>query len=248
MWKVPSFFKNSCYIIPFVYCAWKLQIKKYMFQGPIYENSQVMSMSSPVTPTSPQSTPAIDSVLMTSTVGRAVISTPRGKRKAINENLTNDVLESVQNHFKKPVSNKDRFDIFGENVAAKLRDLIKNQRILAEKIINETLFEAEMESLTISHRVVGYSYDNSTPSPISYKRSPTPSQQYYTNSHFEVLQMPQVSQPTMPVPQPRQQVPQATQQVSETTQQVSETTQQNYSPVVHISIPESASSFFSDFN
>lgn len=38
----------------------------------------------------------------------------------------------------------------------KLQELPKEQRIIAEKIINETLFLAEMGSLTISHTVRKY--------------------------------------------------------------------------------------------
>ncbi|XP_024879150.1 uncharacterized protein LOC112459340 [Temnothorax curvispinosus] len=66
------------------------------------------------------------------------------------EALTNDVLLSINNHFKRPANQDDRFDIFGKNVAMKLRDLPKQQRLIAEKIINETLFEAEMGNLTMS--------------------------------------------------------------------------------------------------
>ncbi|CAG4965957.1 unnamed protein product [Parnassius apollo] len=35
----------------------------------------------------------------------------------------------------------------------KLRDLPKEQRILAERIINEALFLAEMDKLTIDHKI-----------------------------------------------------------------------------------------------
>lgn len=38
-----------------------------------------------------------------------------------------------------------RFDIFGINVAEKPKDLTKQQSILAEKLITETLFEEQME-------------------------------------------------------------------------------------------------------
>lgn len=66
----------------------------------------------------------------------------------LDQTLTNEVLLSVQDHFKRPLPQDDRFDIFGENVAMKLRDLAKEQRILAENIINEALFLAEMDTLT----------------------------------------------------------------------------------------------------
>lgn len=41
----------------------------------------------------------------------------------------------------------------------KLRDLAKEQRILAENIINEALFLAEMDTLTIGHKISGPPYN-----------------------------------------------------------------------------------------
>lgn len=85
--------------------------------------------------------------------------------------LTKHVLLSVQNHFKRSASQDDRYDIFGKGVALKLRDLEKTQRLLAEKIINDTLFEAEMGKLTISHRVMS---STTTRFDEVYSRSSTP--------------------------------------------------------------------------
>ncbi|KAL4717009.1 hypothetical protein ACJJTC_001870 [Scirpophaga incertulas] len=44
-------------------------------------------------------------------------------------------------------SNEDRHDVFGRNVAHKLRNLPNDQRIFLEKIINNAIFEAEMGNL-----------------------------------------------------------------------------------------------------
>lgn len=59
---------------------------------------------------------------------------------------------------RKPTSNKvsrrDRFDIAGENIACKLRSLANNQRIFAEKLINDVLFEAECVNLDRNSRIV----------------------------------------------------------------------------------------------
>ena len=42
---------------------------------------------------------------------------------------------------------EDEHDIFGRNIAAKLRKLLQTQRIYAEKIINDALYEAELNNL-----------------------------------------------------------------------------------------------------
>ncbi|XP_039751715.1 uncharacterized protein LOC120627754 [Pararge aegeria] len=90
-----------------------------------------------------------DSERATSISGRV---RPRPKKNT----LTEDVLKSVNDHFKRPKQPDNRFEVFGKNVGMKLQELPKEQRIIAEKIINETLFLAEMGSLTISHTVRKY--------------------------------------------------------------------------------------------
>ncbi|XP_063535902.1 uncharacterized protein LOC134745756 [Cydia strobilella] len=67
--------------------------------------------------------------------------------------LTEDVLKSVTDHFKRPKQSDNRFEVFGKNIGMKLQELPKEQRIIAEKIINDTLFLAEMGSLTLLHTV-----------------------------------------------------------------------------------------------
>ncbi|GBP33934.1 hypothetical protein EVAR_23281_1 [Eumeta japonica] len=70
------------------------------------------------------------------------------KRK--DESIANEVLESVRDHFKRPrpIVTEDRCDIIGKNVAMKLRALDAEQIIVAEKLINDLLFEAEIGHLT----------------------------------------------------------------------------------------------------
>uniref|UniRef100_A0A2S2QRJ1 MADF domain-containing protein n=1 Tax=Sipha flava TaxID=143950 RepID=A0A2S2QRJ1_9HEMI len=77
----------------------------------------------------------------------------------LDKTLTNKDLLCVHDHFKLPVQQDDRFDIFGKNVAMKLRDLTKEQRIFAENIINEALFLGEMDTLTIDHKILGSPYN-----------------------------------------------------------------------------------------
>lgn len=77
------------------------------------------------------------------------------KRKRVqDETLTHDVLSSINNHFKRSQIRDDRFDVFGNNVAMKLRDLPKYQRIICEKLINDALYAAEMGSLTATHTLM----------------------------------------------------------------------------------------------
>lgn len=73
------------------------------------------------------------------------------KKKA--DSIVSDVLLSVQNHFKRPAIKEDRYDVFAKSVAIKMRELSKTQRLIAEKIINDTLFEAELGNLTFAHKL-----------------------------------------------------------------------------------------------
>lgn len=54
---------------------------------------------------------------------------------------------SAWDRIKHPTT-EDRYDIIGKGFAVRLRELEKGQRIMAEKIINDVLFEAEMGNLT----------------------------------------------------------------------------------------------------
>ncbi|KAL4126616.1 hypothetical protein QTP88_010828 [Uroleucon formosanum] len=67
----------------------------------------------------------------------------------------------------------------------KLRDLTRKQRILAENIINEALFLAEMDTLTIGRKISSPSY-NKPPPIITANRAPI-QQQYTTLSHINYL-------------------------------------------------------------
>ncbi|XP_065572647.1 uncharacterized protein LOC136035002 isoform X2 [Artemia franciscana] len=78
-------------------------------------------------------------------------SRPAKRKEPEDTALTPDVLLSVNEGFSRPQMLEDRFDIFGKNVAVKLRDLPKQQRIICEKLINDALYAAEMGSLTIDH-------------------------------------------------------------------------------------------------
>ena len=49
---------------------------------------------------------------------------------------------------------EDSFDVFGKHIANKLRSVNRQQNIFAQKLINNVLFEAEMDTLTRSFKVV----------------------------------------------------------------------------------------------
>ncbi|KAI8425466.1 hypothetical protein MSG28_007211 [Choristoneura fumiferana] len=50
-------------------------------------------------------------------------------------------------------SGGDRHEFFGKYIICKLRELPKQQQLLAEKLINEVLFEAECSQLTMTHKL-----------------------------------------------------------------------------------------------
>jgi len=61
--------------------------------------------------------------------------------------LVNDRLQDL--------GKEDMFEITtGKNVASKLRILTKEQRIIAKKLINDVLYEAELGSLTRNSRLI----------------------------------------------------------------------------------------------
>ncbi|XP_039279737.1 uncharacterized protein LOC111050341 [Nilaparvata lugens] len=65
--------------------------------------------------------------------------------------------------------NDDEFDDFARHIANKLRGLEKKQNIFAQKLINDVVFEAEMESLTRDSKLVYLCVPNCWPS--SYRRT-----------------------------------------------------------------------------
>jgi hypothetical protein len=60
--------------------------------------------------------------------------------------LVNDRLQDL--------GKEDMFEITGKSVASKLRILTKEQRIIAEKLINDVLYEAQLGSLTRNSRLI----------------------------------------------------------------------------------------------
>lgn len=113
----------------------------------------------------------------------------------------------MNNHFKRPASApEDRYDLLGRSIAMKLRSLDKRQRLIAEKIINDTLFDAEMGNLNteaiLNRRSLNF-VSSPTPS-LSRTPSPSPSlvQQYYTQPHTHTASVvPQIQPCVSPIQQ-----------------------------------------------
>lgn len=175
---------------------------------------------------SAQSPAAFTSITASTSSAHGSASKRQTKRKN-NEDLTKDILQSVQDHFKRPSYQEDRYDTIGKTVALKLREFKnKQQQLLAEKTINETLFEAEMGNLTMSHRVMApktmilndfrlrSSRSTSIPSP-SHNSLPSPSHnsmpsplQYTGTSNQSPIHLPQYYQAGPLAPQMTNIVPQ----------------------------------------
>lgn len=132
----------------------------------------------------PRDIPTATSFTSTDTTCTKSQSTKSLKRNSETA-LTNDDLLLVQNHSKRPAPQDDRYDILGKGVALKLRDLEKTQRLLAEKIINETLFEAETGNLTISHKVMT---PKTTKFDEVYYRSSTPLSRSCSSNYSNISQ------------------------------------------------------------
>lgn len=62
---------------------------------------------------------------------------------------------SVRDHFKRKRNfTEDRCDVFGKNMAIKLRALDAKNIIVVEKLINDLLFEAKIGHLTADHAYI----------------------------------------------------------------------------------------------
>ncbi|KAB7505045.1 hypothetical protein Anas_13418 [Armadillidium nasatum] len=82
------------------------------------------------------------------------LSTRKRKQRDIENDIkAGNELELVGERLKS-FKSEDCFDVFGKHIAHKLRRLKDHQNILAQKLINDVLFEAEMEALTNDFKVL----------------------------------------------------------------------------------------------
>lgn len=118
------------------------------------------------------------------------------KRTLNSDSLSEDVLLSVRDHFKRPAVPEDGCDVFGKMVAIKLRELPREQRLFAEKIITDTLFEAQFGNLTISHKLTSQTLLNQVPQQIHQQQMLSEPQSYPNNRNINYNLQSQQRQPT----------------------------------------------------
>lgn len=109
----------------------------------------VDNLSAPVTPASSTSTRGNSSSVNMSRPQ----STSRRRKLSRDDQKTNEVMELVGKKLNS-LPQEDVFDVFGKHIANKLRSLNNVQNVFAHKLINDVLFEAEMENLSRSFQVV----------------------------------------------------------------------------------------------
>lgn len=78
---------------------------------------------------------------------------PRKKPRKEKTSETDQVMHLLGEKLKSTRS-EDELDIVGRNIANKLRNMPHDTRILAEKFINDVLFEAEMGTLNRNYQFV----------------------------------------------------------------------------------------------
>lgn len=248
MWEIPSFFKMFCYVFPFFFCLWKLNFffkNKLLFQ----ENES----ESDILPSQHRDDDSSETASTSEQTSSRPSRPPKRKSQSHSSdsnNLCNDVLQSVKEHFKRPILKDDRFDVFGKNVAIKLRDLPREQRLIAEKIINDTLFQAEMGQLTFPHQPQQFIRAISTLSPPTHqpqfiRPTPTPSPPTYQSQQF--IRLASTPSPSISVSENQQEYDDYS---SMSPVQYNSNSQQNSTEnVVQLSIPDqSAATYVSNFN
>ncbi|XP_014204093.1 uncharacterized protein LOC106636261 [Copidosoma floridanum] len=72
------------------------------------------------------------------------LESPNIKKRKSQESATE---EMIRIHHNNSVTVEDEYDAIGKNVAAKLRHMGVDQRIIAEKLLNDILFEAQLGNL-----------------------------------------------------------------------------------------------------
>jgi len=104
--------------------------------------------------TTPATTPASEASTSNSHSVNTSRKLTRNKRKAVgNDDGTTEVLQVIGKKLES-LQADDAFQVFGKHVANKLRDVPNSQNIIAQKLISDVLFEAELGTLTRNFGIV----------------------------------------------------------------------------------------------
>lgn len=141
------------------------------------DECDIAALELPATPASSESSHVRQSSFTCSTPS----TRKRKATKAKDDEKTLQVMSLVEEKLQS-LKPDDSFDVFGKHVANKLRSVSKQQNMIAQKLINDVLFEADMESLTRTFKVldVGQSQSSFRPSNVFRVTAPNPSSPYYS--------------------------------------------------------------------
>lgn len=113
-------------------------------------------------------------------------------------NMASEALTTMNNIFskKQTASQRDECDIFGEQVAVKLKKLPDRTRMIVQHKINTLIFHAEMDTLGPSPQPTSRTYNiNPYPASRAYSEPSTP---IPTSNTFNYLQSPENNSWSMP--------------------------------------------------
>ncbi|KAG8316695.1 hypothetical protein J6590_044483 [Homalodisca vitripennis] len=112
---------------------------------------------------------------------------PRQKRKK-NLTTTDEVLQLAGQQLK-AIRPDDEFDAFGKYIAHKLRSLKGNQSVFARKLMNDVIYEGELETLTKDYKVMISPSQQFNPQQLY---PPLPNQPYFPQQSDQIFysQMP----------------------------------------------------------
>lgn len=151
--EIPSCFKLLCYFFPFFCSFWYLKPKIIWFIVFLQISlTEELSAASPPIPTK--------------------------KKKQSSRSNTDELVDLASSYFKRP---ENESDILAKGWAMKLSRLTHDQRRYAEKIINDTLFEAEMGTLTRNGVVFLSSSSSSLSISSTPPISPYPASETYSD-------------------------------------------------------------------
>jgi hypothetical protein len=78
-------------------------------------------------------------------------TTSRPSKRRADTQAADDLLDTLNNQLNSDIFNvkEDEYDAVGKNIAAKLRKLPETTRILTEKLLNDVMFAAQMNTVTM---------------------------------------------------------------------------------------------------